>query len=195
LFEAAAAAEAVNAAEHHNQHTAEDKNQPESVSREQQAKDAVQNTGPAAQAQPAAQTPLSAQKQELPGATAWDQIPDALRGLQSHPEHAQEHAQEPIDIALEQLIHGDGGNTARTAVQFQDLFADTPSRHRELVILNASVQDTDSIVADLKSGTDVLRLHGGEDALAQINRYLELQENVSYDAIHLVSHRTADFLC
>ena len=64
--------------------------------------------------------------------------------------------------------------------------ADTPNR--ELVIINSSVLDADTITDKLPDSTDVLYLENGSDALDAINSYLDSHSDVKYDAIHIVSH-------
>lgn len=68
--------------------------------------------------------------------------------------------------------------------------ADAPGR--ELVIINSSVKDAQSIIDALGDNTDVLFLEKGTDALDAINEYLDAN-GIKYDAIHIVSHGNAGY--
>lgn len=68
--------------------------------------------------------------------------------------------------------------------------ADAPGR--ELVIINSSVKDAQSIIDALGDNTDVLFLEKGTDALDAINEYLDAK-GIKYDAIHIVSHGNAGY--
>ena len=68
--------------------------------------------------------------------------------------------------------------------------ADAPGR--ELVIINSSVKDAQSIIDALGDNTDVLFLENGTDALDAINEYLDAN-GIKYDAIHIVSHGNAGY--
>ena len=59
---------------------------------------------------------------------------------------------------------------------------------RTLVIINSSVLGADDIVAAISEHADVLQLRSGGNALDQINAYLDGKSDVSYAAIHIVSH-------
>ncbi len=63
----------------------------------------------------------------------------------------------------------------------------TVSSDRELVIINSSVPDADVILAGLKPSQDVLMLEAGTDAMAAINEYLDAA-GTQYDAVHLITH-------
>ena len=70
--------------------------------------------------------------------------------------------------------------------------ANADAHGRELVIINSSVKDAQSIIDALGDNTDVLFLEKGTDALDAINEYLDAK-GIKYDAIHIVSHGNAGY--
>ncbi len=63
---------------------------------------------------------------------------------------------------------------------------------RELVIINSSVSDVDSILASLKTNQEVLILSFGKDGMAEINAYLDAS-GAKYDALHFVTHGNSGY--
>ncbi len=89
---------------------------------------------------------------------------------------ASEAAQTPAaDVPVEFNTAGEGAKV-------------TISTPRELVVINTSVADTDSILASLNTNQEVLFLESGKDAMAQINDYLDDNGGTKYSAIHFVTH-------
>ena len=58
----------------------------------------------------------------------------------------------------------------------------------ELAIINSSVMDVDNILDDLGNNVDVLILDANRDPLDQINDYLDTNDAIEYDAMHIISH-------
>lgn len=61
------------------------------------------------------------------------------------------------------------------------------STDRELVVINGTVPDKEAILAELKPNQDVLVLEDG-NGLDELNGYLDDHADVKYSAIHLVTH-------
>ena len=80
------------------------------------------------------------------------------------------------------------------SVAFVDAFAPVVEESpRELVIINSSVLNPEKIIDSLADNTDVLILKDGQDALDQINDYLDANPDVKYGALHIVSHGNAGY--
>jgi Domain of unknown function (DUF4347) len=58
----------------------------------------------------------------------------------------------------------------------------------ELAIINSSVMDAENIIDDLGDNVDVLILNVNVDPLDQINEYLDANNSIEYDAMHIISH-------
>ncbi|MBS1370676.1 MAG: DUF4347 domain-containing protein [Lentisphaeria bacterium] len=188
LFEAAAAAEIIDAADHDpNANTNETEHQAK------EEKEAVKNAppenpadaavAPAPSPQPDKVADVDAEVRKLvegeiplfdhEGADAGD---DALSG--------------PLDfVAADEagtLLPENGSGTESVGLTLND-HGETISTGRELVIINASVHDPESILAELTAGQEYLILDGKQDAMTQINNYLDASGG-RYSAIHIVSH-------
>lgn len=95
--------------------------------------------------------------------------PDAMRpDADSHVAEAAARSPSPAD-APHETQHDPGSTQAR----------------REVVFVDPSVKDCQSLVQQLPSGTEVVVLDGSSDGLAQMARYLQGRQGL--DAIHLIS--------
>ncbi len=57
----------------------------------------------------------------------------------------------------------------------------------ELVIINSNIADRDVVLSQL-GGRDVLEIDPSQDALSQIQDYLDANPDTQYDAIHILTH-------
>ena len=57
----------------------------------------------------------------------------------------------------------------------------------ELVIINSNIADRDVVLSQL-GGRDVLEIDPSQDALSQIQDYLDANPDTRYDAIHILTH-------
>ncbi len=58
---------------------------------------------------------------------------------------------------------------------------------KELVIINSNIADRDVVLSQL-GGRDVLEIDPSQDALSQIQDYLDANPDTRYDAIHILTH-------
>ncbi len=183
LFEAAAAAEIVEAQE--NDPNA---NMSETDRQAQEARDAVKNVpvenaaGQTAQASPSDVSDIDAEIQALiEGEIGMDEVPEAMRD------------------AINELLNDFGANAVDNTIH--DAFAQeeisvaqagpnvniSVGAEHELVIISGNVGGKEQIVDSLGENQDVLILDKDADPFEQINAYLEASEN-KYNAIHIISH-------
>ncbi|MEM9537587.1 MAG: DUF4347 domain-containing protein, partial [Cyanobacteria bacterium P01_E01_bin.45] len=70
-----------------------------------------------------------------------------------------------------------------------DRGSDRNGTARQLVIIDSSVSELPSLVADVRSHSDVLVLDSARDGIAQISEFLSSVSSIS--SLHLVSHGTS----
>ena len=175
LFEAAAAAEIVEAAAAANPSTP-NANVSATDKQAQEDREALKNAPP--------ENPSAAQNQ--------DDAP-------ADPGEAAD-----VDARIEQLVEGeipivdgDDIDIVTDVIAAEDADADfiegeivdngrTVSTDKELVVINSSVADKDAITAELKPNQDVLILEA-KNGLAELNEYLD-SSDTKYSAIHFVTH-------
>ncbi len=106
-----------------------------------------------------------------------------------------------IDDMINDLFNDYGADAVEDVIQ--DAFAQdnsgvdtvpdiTIEPELELVIINGSVQDSGKIIDSLKPNQEYLILDADQDAMAQIDRYLDASGK-SYSAIHIVTHGNAGY--
>lgn len=175
LFEAAAAAEIVDAAE-----AAQDNpnaNVSESEKQAQEEREALKNAPPEnpSQARP------NGESQNIPGEPA---------GIDAELDKLINGEIGSADLAADAVFSDPGvenGDVPTVTVDFIDR-GGTVSTGRELVVINSSVADADDIVASLKPNQEALLLDPDRDAMEQINDYLDRHGEVKYEALHILSH-------
>ena len=175
LFEAAAAAEIVDAAE-----AAQDNpnaNVSESEKQAQEEREALKNAPPEnpSQARP------NGESQDIPGEPA---------GIDAELDKLINGEIGSADLAADAVFSDPGvenGDVPTVTVDFIDR-GGTVSTGRELVVINSGVADADDIVASLKPNQEALLLDSDRDAMEQINDYLDRHGEVKYEALHILSH-------
>ena len=175
LFEAAAAAEIVDAAE-----AAQDNpnaNVSESEKQAQEEREALKNAPPEnpSQARP------NGESQNIPGEPA---------GIDAELDKLINGEIGSADLAADAVFSDPGvenGDVPTVTVDFIDR-GGTVSTGRELVVINSSVADADDIVASLKPNQEALLLDPDRDAMEQINDYFDRHDGVKYEALHILSH-------
>ena len=175
LFEAAAAAEIVDAAE-----AAQDNpnaNVSESEKQAQEEREALKNAPPEnpSQARP------NGESQNIPGEPA---------GIDAELDKLINGEIGSADLAADAVFSDPGvenGDVPTVTVDFIDR-GGTVSTGRELVVINSSVADADDIVASLKPNQEALLLDPDRDAMEQINDYFNRHDGVKYEALHILSH-------
>ncbi len=184
LFEAAAAVEIVEAAENNNDPNA---NMNEADRQAQEARDAIKNAPP--------ENPADAAMAQADVSDVSDMAdPDAefqklIEG--DIPVFDAGDLDPAIDALITDIFH--------PVVPEGDLMhltlnnnGETVSTGKELVIINSSVMDADTIISELAPNQEVLRLEAGSDAMQQILDYLD-SSDTQYDSIHIVSHGNAGY--
>ncbi len=165
LFEAAAAAEIVEAAEAAQDNPNANVNEGE---RQAQAeRDALKNVPP-----------------ENPAAVAQNNGKS-----QADPSEISD-----IDALIDQLVEGElpvdesAADSAGKLVDGMVMNTDAViSTGKELVVISGAVPDKEAIISSLKPNQDILILENG-NGLKELNDYLDGMSEVKYDAIHLISH-------
>ncbi len=190
LFEAAAAAEIVEAQE--NDPNA---NMNQADQQAQDAKNAIKNAPPESLAEAAA----------APEVAQPDKVGDIDAQIQALVEGEIGFAGAGSDVfadAVNGLLNDFGADAVSDTIH--DAFAETQQDGAtdvnitvdaapELVVINSSVKDVDQIISSLGANQEVLILENGKDAMAQINDYLNASGQ-EYSAIHVVSHGNAGYI-
>ena len=81
---------------------------------------------------------------------------------------------------------------AQMPAQTQDLQQSPAAAPRELILVDAGVENSEQLLASIleskpESALEIRMLNAGEDGVEQISRILD-EANGSYDAIHIISH-------
>ena len=58
----------------------------------------------------------------------------------------------------------------------------------ELVIINSNMADKDAVLSQIGEGRDVLEIDPSQDAMSQIQDYLDAHSDTKYDAVHIMTH-------
>lgn len=58
----------------------------------------------------------------------------------------------------------------------------------ELVIIDSNMADKDSVLSQIGEGRDVLEIDPSQDAMSQIQDYLDAHSDTKYDAVHIMTH-------
>ena len=58
----------------------------------------------------------------------------------------------------------------------------------ELVIIDSNMADKDTVLSQLGDGYEVLEIDPGQDAMSQIQDYLDAHSDTKYDAVHIMTH-------
>ncbi len=175
LFEAAAVAEIVEAAE-----AAQDNpnaNVSEGEKQAQEDREALKNAPPENPAQQAAQNPGEAQDDPADAGNVDAQIDQLING--------DLPVTDAAPAANGDAVPGDDAGAMTDALLMPDADA-TLSTGKELVVINGTVPEREAILAELKPNQEVLILDDGS-GLDQLNDYLDAHEG-KYDAIHFVTH-------
>ena len=192
LFEAAAAAEIVDAAEAAQDNPNADVS--ESDKQAQEERDALKNAPPENPADQAAKEPGAPQTAPEQVADVDAQVERLLQG--DLPESASgdgmEHILPDNGIAVDDDIRPGDGDFVE--VDIRDAGA-TVSTGKELVVINFSVHDKEQIIGSLVPDQEclVLEYDASADPLETIREYLA-EKGEQYDAIHLVTHGDAGYI-
>ena len=200
-FDAAGAAEIVDAAAAAALEGAEAEAQAEDADDEKSSEviappeNVVENKGAEAEAGDGAEAEKGAESEIIDSTELAEELADAVEDIEV--EDLDDIAPEDVDADIE-VESDDVDVESDEVVAFADAFAvpevETPEvEERELVIISDYVKDADKIAEQLDENTDVLILKKGENPMDQINEYLDSQDGVKYDAIHVVSHGNAGY--
>ncbi len=58
----------------------------------------------------------------------------------------------------------------------------------ELVIIDSNMADKDTVLSQIGEGRDVLEIDPTQDAMSQIQDYLDAHSDTKYDAVHIMTH-------
>ena len=195
IVDAAAAAAAVQGAEAEAQ--ADDADDEKSSEVIAPPEDVVENKGAEAEAEAEenAEAGKGAESEIIDSTELAEELADAVEDIEVEDldDISPEDVADDIEVEVDDVdVESD------EVVAFADAFAvpevETPEvEERELVIISDYVKDADKIAEQLDENTDVLILKQGENPMDQINEYLDSQDGVKYDAIHVVSHGNAGY--
>ena len=188
LFEAAAVAEIVEAAEAAQDYP--NANVSETDRQAQDSKDALKNAPPDKPAEQAVQEQGKSQADPSEAADVDAQVEQLIQGeIPMTDGDAEMTIPEIRDSSFAVEEAEESGNLVDAVIVPSDT---TISSNKELVVINGTVPDQDAILAALKPNQEVLVLEDG-NGLAELNEYLDAHEG-KYDAIHLVTHGNEGYL-
>ena len=182
LFEAAAVAEIVDAAEAAQENPNANVNETEKQAQED--RDALKNAPPENSAAQAGQNDGKPQGDPSETADVDAQVEQLIQGeIPAMDGDAEVTIPEIGDSSSAVGEADENGNLVDAIIVSSDA---TISSGKELVVINGTVPDKDAILAELKPNQEVLILENG-NGLDELNEYLDAHEG-KYDAIHLVTH-------
>ena len=188
LFEAAAVAEIVDAAEAAQDNPNANVNEAEKQAQDE--RDALKNVPPENPADQAEQSEGDAQRDPAEAADVDAQVEQLIQGeIPVTDGDVDVTIPELGDSSSAVLEAGESGNLVDVLIVPSDT---TISSGKELVVINDTVPDRDAILAELKLNQEVLILEDGT-GLAELNKYLDAHEG-KYDAIHLVTHGNEGYI-
>ena len=187
LFEAAAVAEIVDAAEAAQENPNANVNETE---KQAQDRDALKNAPPENSAAQAGQNDGKPQGDPSETADVDAQVEQLIQGeIPAMDGDAEVTIPEIGDSSSAVGEADENGNLVDAIIVSSDA---TISSGKELVVINGTVPDKDAILAELKPNQEVLILEDGT-GLAELNEYLDAHEG-KYDAIHLITHGNDGYL-
>ncbi|MBN4075522.1 DUF4347 domain-containing protein, partial [Gammaproteobacteria bacterium AH-315-E17] len=93
---------------------------------------------------------------------------------------AQDHSTDELDAGL--VAHLKGDVDGKDSVEASPLLIESTA----LVVVDTTIENFESLIADLSDDTEILLLEGDEDGLDQIASYVEGRDDIS--SIHILSH-------
>ena len=188
LFEAAAVAEIVEAAEAVQENPNANVNEAEKQAQEE--RDSLKNAPPENPAGQAGQNEGDAQREPAEAADIDAQVEQLIQGEIPATDGAGDVMLPELgDLSSVVLEADESGNLVDALIVPSDAMI---SCGRELVVINGTVPDQDAILAALKPNQEVLVLEDG-NGLSELNEYLDAHDG-KYDAIHLVTHGNEGYL-
>ena len=188
LFEAAAVAEIVEAAEAVQENPNANVNEAEKQAQEE--RDSLKNAPPENPAGQAGQNEGDAQRDPAEAADIDAQVEQLIQGEIPATDGAGDVMLPELgDLSSAVLEADESGNLVDALIVPSDAMI---SCGRELVVINGTVPDQDAILAALKPNQEVLVLKDG-NGLSELNEYLDAHDG-KYDAIHLVTHGNEGYL-
>lgn len=188
LFEAAAVAEIVEAAEAVQENPNANVNEAEKQAQEE--RDSLKNAPPENPAGQAGQNEGDAQRDPAEAADIDAQVEQLIQGEIPATDGAGDVMLPELgDLSSAVLEADESGNLVDALIVPSDAMI---SCGRELVVINGTVPDQDAILAALKPNQEVLVLEDG-NGLSELNEYLDAHDG-KYDAIHLVTHGNEGYL-
>ena len=68
------------------------------------------------------------------------------------------------------------------------LAANVAEDRNELVIINSNIAEKETVLSQLGDGYEVLEIDPNQDAMSQIQDYLDAHTDTKYDAVHILTH-------
>ncbi len=101
-----------------------------------------------------------------------------------------DHADDPFH---DTVIHPEvNENITIDAVEAEQLdpalAADVAEDRNELVIINSNIAEKETVLSQLGDGYEVLEIDPNQDAMSQIQDYLDTHSDTKYDAVHVLTH-------
>ncbi len=96
---------------------------------------------------------------------------------------------DPHDTVIHPEIDGDITVDSDLGEQLDSALANSVEEGRnELVIINGNMADKDTVLSQLGDGYEVLEIDPSQDAMSQIQDYLDAHSDTKYDAVHILTH-------
>ena len=89
-------------------------------------------------------------------------------------------------------LTGEVADTDDDAVFVEAFQTPAVEAERELVIINSSIRDKDAFIDEAGKNADILILNPADDAMDQINEYLDAQDT-KYSSVHVITHGNAGY--
>ena len=101
-----------------------------------------------------------------------------------------DHADNPFhDTVIHPEVNENITVDAEPAEQLDPaLAADVAEDRNELVIINSNIAEKETVLSQLGNGYEVLEINPNQDAMSQIQDYLDTHSDTKYDAVHILTH-------
>ena len=84
-------------------------------------------------------------------------------------------------------MNGEAADVDDDAVFVEAFTTPAAEADRELVIINSSIRDKEAFIEEAGKNADILILDPADDAMAQINEFLDAQDG-KYSSVHVITH-------
>ena len=124
-------------------------------------------------------------------ATEVAEVEEAAEGELTGEATVVELTGEAAEVTAETVVEVESADNDEVA--FVEAFQ-TPAAEpeRELVIINSSIRDKDAFIDEAGKNADILILDPADDAMDQINEFLD-EQDTKYSSVHVITHGNAGY--